>query len=64
MAIIKENNGDASADSGTPYTLSLGDVFQVTLSPLLIHEPFRKINHTRTTQPAPYPGSASPPVAL
>ena len=31
MAIIKEDNGDASADSGTQYTVSLGDVFQGTL---------------------------------
>ena len=33
MAIIRENNGDAGADSGTRYTLSLGDVFQGTLDP-------------------------------
>ena len=26
---------------------------RLTLSPFLIHEPFRKINHIRTTQPAP-----------
>ncbi len=31
MATIRENNGDASADSGTTYTISLGDVFQGTL---------------------------------
>ena len=31
MAIIKEDNGDASADTGTQYTVSLGDVFQGTL---------------------------------
>ena len=31
MAIIKEDNGDASADSGTQYTISLDDVFQGTL---------------------------------
>ena len=33
MAIIRENDGDAGADSGTRYTLSLGDVFQGTLDP-------------------------------
>ena len=32
MATIRENNGDASADSGTTYTISLGDVFQGTLN--------------------------------
>ena len=31
MAIIKEDNGDANADTGTQYTVSLGDVFQGTL---------------------------------
>ena len=31
MAAIIENNGDASADSGTRYAISLGDVFQGTL---------------------------------
>ena len=33
MAIIRENDGDAGADSGTRYTLSLGDVFQGALDP-------------------------------
>ena len=33
MAIITENNGDANADSGTRYSISLGDVFQGTLEP-------------------------------
>ena len=33
MAIIKENQGDASADTGTQYTLSLGDVFQGAVDP-------------------------------
>ena len=33
MAIITESNGDASADSGTRYSLSLGDVFQGSLDP-------------------------------
>ena len=33
MAIIRENDGDAGADSGTRYTLSLDDVFQGTLDP-------------------------------
>ena len=33
MATIRENNGDAGADSGTTYTISLGDVFQGTLDP-------------------------------
>ena len=33
MAIIRENDGDASADSGTQYSISLGDVFQGTLDP-------------------------------
>ena len=28
MATIRENNGEASSDSGTTYTISLGDVFQ------------------------------------
>ena len=32
MAIISENRGEASADTQTPYTLSLGDVFQGTLA--------------------------------
>lgn len=31
MAIIKENNGDASADIGTRYALPFGDAFQGTL---------------------------------
>ena len=31
MAIIKEDNGDASASTETQYTVSLGDVFQGTL---------------------------------
>ena len=31
MAIIKENSGDASADTQTQYIISLGDVFQGTL---------------------------------
>ena len=33
MATIIENNGDASADTGTNYTIVLGDVFQGTLDP-------------------------------
>ena len=33
MATIIENNGDASADTGTDYTIVLGDVFQGTLDP-------------------------------
>ena len=33
MATIVENNGDASSDTGTQYTVSLGDVFQGTLDP-------------------------------
>ena len=33
MATIRENNGDASAGTGTTYTISLGDVFQGTLNP-------------------------------
>ena len=33
MAAISENNGDASANIGTTYTISLGDVFQGTLDP-------------------------------
>ena len=33
MAIIRENDGDAGADSSTRYTLSLGDVFQGALDP-------------------------------
>ena len=33
MATIRENNGDASADTGTRYTLVLGDVFLGTLDP-------------------------------
>ena len=33
MAIITESNGDASADSGTQYSISLGDVFQGALDP-------------------------------
>ena len=32
MAVIKENNGDASVDTETQYTLSPGDVFQGTLA--------------------------------
>lgn len=31
MAIIRENNGDASATTGTAYTVSLGDIFKGTL---------------------------------
>lgn len=31
MATIRENNGDASSDTGTPYSISLGDIFQGTL---------------------------------
>ena len=33
MATIRENDGDASANTGTDYTISLGDVFQGTLDP-------------------------------
>ena len=33
MAAISENTGDASANTGTTYTISLGDVFQGTLDP-------------------------------
>ena len=33
MATIIENNGDASADTETNYTIVLGDVFQGTLDP-------------------------------
>ena len=33
MSTIIENNGDASADIGTLYSISLGDVFQGTLDP-------------------------------
>ena len=33
MATVVENNGDASSDTGTQYTVSLGDVFQGTLDP-------------------------------
>ena len=33
MATIRENNGDASADTQTQYIISLGDVFQGTLDP-------------------------------
>ena len=33
MAVIRENDGDAGADFGTRYTLSLGDVFQGALDP-------------------------------
>ena len=33
MAVIKESNGDAAADSTTQYTIALGDVFQGTLGP-------------------------------
>ena len=33
MATIIENNGDASADNETLYTITLGDVFQGTLDP-------------------------------
>ena len=32
MATISENNGDASAGTGTTYTISLGDIFQGTLN--------------------------------
>ena len=35
MAIITESNGDASADSGTQYSISLGDVFQGALDPAI-----------------------------
>ena len=31
MATIVENNGDASSDTGTQYTVSVGDVFQGTI---------------------------------
>ena len=31
MATISENSGDASADTRTTYTISLGDVFKGTL---------------------------------
>ena len=31
MAIIREDNGDARADTGTQYTMSIGDVFQGTM---------------------------------
>ena len=31
MAIIKEDKGDARADAGTQYTMSVGDVFQGTM---------------------------------
>ena len=34
MAIIKEDNGDASADSGTQYTLAVGDAFEGKLDPV------------------------------
>ena len=34
MAVIKEDNGDASSNSSTQYTISLGDVFQGTLDPI------------------------------
>ena len=33
MATIRENSGDAGADTGTQYTIALGDVFQGTLDP-------------------------------
>ena len=33
MAVITENRGDASAYTGTLYTISLGDVFRGTLDP-------------------------------
>ncbi len=33
MATISENNGDASANTGTAYTISLGDIFEGTLDP-------------------------------
>ena len=33
MATIRENSGDADADTGTQYTIALGDVFQGTLDP-------------------------------
>ena len=33
MAIIKEDNGDARSDSGTQYTLSVGDIFQGHIDP-------------------------------
>ena len=33
MALIKEDNGDASADASTRYTIEPGDVFQGTLDP-------------------------------
>ena len=33
MAIIREDNGDASADSGTQYTLAVGDLFRGKLDP-------------------------------
>ena len=33
MAIIRENNGDASPNSGTQYELSAGDVFEGKLNP-------------------------------
>ena len=34
MAVIKEDNSDASSNSNTQYTISLGDVFQGTLDPV------------------------------
>ena len=34
MAIIRENNGDASPNSGTQYELSVGDVFEGKLNPV------------------------------
>ncbi len=33
MAVIKEDNGDAGADTYTQYTIALGDVFQGKLDP-------------------------------
>ena len=38
MATIAEDNGDASSDSTTQYTVSLGDVFQGTLEPAGDHD--------------------------
>ena len=34
MAIIREDNGDAGANSGTQYALSVGDSFQGSLNPV------------------------------
>ena len=34
MAIIREDNGDAGANSGMQYALSVGDSFQGSLNPV------------------------------